>query len=69
MIDYISYILYGGEDMSYSQIVKQIAKQEQVSEEEVKTEMEKALAYAGIKMTAEAFIRLVASTVKGRYIV
>ena len=54
--------------MNYRQIIKRIAKREQVSEEEVKTEMEKALACAGIQGSAEDFIKIAAKMATGRYI-
>ena len=55
--------------MNYHQMVRQIAKQEQVSEAEVKKEIERALAVAGIKATPEEFIRMAAILTKRLYIV
>ncbi len=56
--------------MNYRDIVKQIARQEQISEEEVEEDMKAALGMAGLDCSAREFIENAALLCqKGRYIV
>lgn len=45
--------------MNYQKILKQLAKKENVSEQEIEKEMQNALYYAGLDCSAEEFIKSV----------
>lgn len=45
--------------MNYQKILKQLAKKENVSEQEIEREMQNALYYAGLDCSAEEFIKSV----------
>ena len=55
--------------MTYEEILKQIAAEENISEKEIESEMQKALDGAGLDCTSKEFIEIISFFIgKRRYI-
>ena len=56
-------------NMTYEEILKQIAAEENISEKEIESEMQKALDGAGLDCTSKEFIEIISFFIgKRRYI-
>jgi len=54
--------------MNYDNILKQLAKKENISVEEAEKEIQKALNLAGLELSAKEFVETVAKLLKKDYI-
>ena len=54
--------------MTFKEILKQIAAKENVSTEEIESEMEVALSFAGLDCSAEEFVEFAAALINQDYI-
>lgn len=55
--------------MKYSEILRQLARKENVSVKEIEQEMQQAIDLAGLNCSVKEFIETTKKAIKGRYIV